>query len=446
MNSAKHAKSVRIFYKVGYSFGIQTNVCQRLPHSAPTFVPIQAQASANRSDAPAVFYGRVPGLLACAAWDTIGAASGAAYGTYPLAVTRDNVVRDLCPLAVQLGVRVGQPERHARRLCLTLHVVSASDIDPRHRAALSERFLRPLADYTDVIEPDGADAAYCDFTAGVLPKSADLTAVWTGALQTGFAPHIGWGTCRNAARACAEDNLTTDALFCADARHLWPEDPSVYARLFRLGLTTYGAVAAIGESALVYQFGRKGRLLYARSCGHDFTPVRALYPPPDAVVRYDFSQDPLSDEASLMHHIGCAASAVSQELRRFGRHARRMALGLVLETGNSAQATRPECEWVLPAPIQAEADVLRVLRRLRRQLTVTAPVQAVSARASDCDLPSAATGSLFDSRAAERAAALAATRQKLSARYGVVALRRGEELIVPRRETRRRLRQEKRGV
>ncbi len=283
----------------------------------PNPVTIRSQQSAERG-APAVFYVRVPGLLARAAWEaTLNPV--AAYGTYPLAVNCDNTVRDLCPLAARLGVRAGQPERHARRACPTLHVVSASDINPRRIAVLTEQFLRPLAEYTNVIEPDGADGAYGDFTAVVRPDHTDLIAGWNSALQTGFTPHIGWGTSRNSARACAEEDLAPNELFRAHAQYLWPEDPSVYARLFRLGSTTYGAVASIGESALVYQFGKKGRLIHARSMGHDFTPVRALFPRPEASARYDFSPDPIEDEASLMHAIGRAAADVSTHLRCAGQ-------------------------------------------------------------------------------------------------------------------------------
>jgi hypothetical protein len=94
---------------------------------------------------------------------------------------------------------------------------------------------------------------------------------------------------------------------------------------------------------------------------------------------------------------------------------------------------------VLPAPVQNEQEIGTALRRLRQQLTLTAAVLRIQVVAEDLDLPAAATASLFDDRSVERKLALAATRQRLHARYGIQSLRTLSELPIPKREVRRTL-------
>ena len=210
-------------------------------------------ASRTMTSPPTVLYAHLPGLLVLAVRQ-----AGTLASSVPVAVAEGKVVRDVCPLAAPCGVRVGESISRARRLCPALFVVSVEEVDARVLAPLTNRFLDVLAYHTPIVEPDGHDAAYADFSGGPVPHLAIFAQAWSEDLQTGFMPIMGWGVSRNSARACAECALPPDQLSGADARHLWPEDPAIAARLFRLGLSTYSAVAAMGENALVYQFGKMG--------------------------------------------------------------------------------------------------------------------------------------------------------------------------------------------
>jgi nucleotidyltransferase/DNA polymerase involved in DNA repair len=371
-----------------------------------------------------VLYVRLPGVLAAAIRE-----SRRVPAAVPLAVESERTIRDVCPEAARHGIRVGENALRARRLCPAVWIVAW---EGETGNTFSFRLLDSLASISPTIEPDGPDSAYADLAGGPLPDVGALSNMWS-ALGTGFSPVVAVGVSRIAARACAECHLPADRLSEAEARWLWPEDNKVVAQLFRLGLSTFGEVALLGESALVYQFGKVGRLLYQRSIGRDFTPVRALWPPQRIEKSQDFSLEPITNEGFLREALIRLTAKTAQELRALGRHARRLCLTIQTER-DIAQA-----KWVLPAPVQNEQEIGTALRRLRQQLTLTAAVLRIQVVAEDLDLPAAATASLFDDRSVERKLALAATRQRLHARYGIQSLRTLSELPIPKREVRRTL-------
>jgi DNA polymerase IV len=383
---------------------------------------LTARLSAQTSSV--VFYVHLPGLLAAATRE-----SRSLPACVPVAVAADRTVRDVCPQAARQGIRVGESVIRARRLCPALLVLLQEEVPV---ITFSFRLLEPLASLSPTIEPDGPDAAYVDLTGGPLLDMPALIASWKS-LGTGFSPLFGLGPSRIAARACAECGLPPGRLSEADVRWLWPEDEKVIARLFRLGLSTFGEVASLGESALVYQFGKIGRLLWQRSVGKDFTPVQALWPPLQVEVTRDFTLEPIMSEGYLYEALNRLAAAVSQELRATGRHARRLRLAIQTERDSLF------AEWVLPAPVQNEREIATALRRLRRQMDLRAAIIRLHVVAQNLDLPAASTPSLFDDRSAERKLALAATRQKLHARYDNKSLRALAELPVSKRDTRREL-------
>ena len=378
-----------------------------------------------------ILYCRIPGLLAAAA--RTAHKGGGAEETF--VISDNGTVRDTCLGAYASGVRPAMNVAQARRLCPASLIVPVEDLDVRVMHPLSRIFWNHLAELSPVIEPEGTDAAFAVLEANTLPVSLpqDIQCL----LGTGFAPITGMGRSRHAARALAECGLETSQYPECDSRWLWPEDPQVGARLYRLGLDTFGAVAAIGESALVYQFGKTGRLLYLRSLGRDLTPIRPLWPPPRAEAALDFSFEPVQDEGSVRESLIRLSRRLSRHLKEERRHARRLSIYVKTESGESA------AEWIVPFPVQSEADVLAALRRLRGQVTITAPVVCLSVVAEELDLPIASTGSLFDARAAERRMALESTRRKLRSRYGIRGLRSLGEITIPRREERRQKRKER---
>lgn len=367
-----------------------------------------------------VLFCRVPGLLARAA----RRARPASESQCPLAVTEGRFVRDLCPLALRAGVRLGWSVVQARRLCPLLLTIPLEAVS--HQPDTSA-FLDLLADVSPDVESDGPDAAYA-----VLHDVADFALLTRRIGEALGLPAVaGLGVSRLAARACAECGLPPPRLTDAAADWLWPEDRKVVDALRRLGLETFGHVAAVGEDALFYQFGRIGRLLHRRSLGQDFTPVRALYPPPRADAGYDCAEHPLEDRQRLAAALGQISTEAASQLRTLGRFGRRAVLRVTTERGELRR------EWSLPAPVQGRENVLRAATRLLNQIDVSAPVTSLRLLVEGLEMPQARTADLFARGPGDDAVALEATRRALIARFGLRSLTVASSLTISLRDERR---------
>ena len=374
-----------------------------------------------------VLYCRIPELLAQAArrarlpFEPQG----------PLAVTQGRSVRSVCPLAAHAGIRPAMSTVQARRLCPLLLTVPAEAVS--HQADTSA-FLDVLADHSPDVEPDGPDAAYAVLDAAAVGHA--LAQRVGEAL--GLAVIAGTGGSRLAARACAECALPPERLPDAAVDWLWPEDRRVVESLKRLGLDTFGQVVAVGEDALFYQFGRIGRLLHRRAQGQDLTPVRPLYPPSRADVRYDSGECPIEDRERLTAVMSHVSEEAAVQLLALGRHGRRVILGVTTEgRGGRGELRR---EWSLPAPVQGQKDVLRAALRLLSQMTgegaITAPVTAVRLLVEGLETPQARTADLFARGPGDDPAMLETVRRGLIARFGLRSLAMASQLPVSLRQER----------
>ena len=325
-----------------------------------------------------IVFVRLPGLLAQAARS--GRADANALCS--LVVAEGRVVRDACPLALVQGIRVSMSVVQARRLCPTLLAVPLEQVDA---TALRRRFLDALADLSPVVEPDGLDAAYVDMTGD---PSESLPQQVQDKLRSAHcpAPIVGLGISRLAARACAESGVTR--LQDASIDFLWPDDPAVTARMKRLGLSTFGAVAEVSEESLRLHFGKIAPLLHRRAHGEDLSPVRPLYPPPAVEVRQRFD-DAVGDKVWLDAVLTQMSQKAEIQLRRLGGHGKRVALHLQTERGEHRQ------EWVVPSPVSTAEDVRLAAGRLLAQMRLTAPVTAISIDVADVSPPVARTPDLF---------------------------------------------------
>lgn len=385
-----------------------------------------------------IFFCRVPGLLAYAA--KCSRTTGSDPAAFPLIVAEGRLVRDACPVAQARGVRTDSSVMQARRLCPLALVIPLQALNAERYTAA---FLDRLADFSPVVEPAGPDAAFAaDVLAGGESDRdvAGFLSAWATSVF-GLPPLIGFGPCRVAARACAECNLSTERLSEADVAYLWPEDPQIPARLKRLGLPTFGAVADLSESVLTFYFGRIGRLLHRRAHGIDLTPVRALYPPLRADVRCDLTEHPVSDSLRLDIVLKRLSERAEGDLRRLNRHGRRIVLRLEIESGSEIGRER-----VLPIPLRDASELLRVARSLLKGMRLSAPVTQVRLLVDDTDLPSAQTLSLFPSKKEQHEVSLTATKRHLHTRFGVQSLRRLGELPLPLRDERRVLMREAAGA
>lgn len=350
-----------------------------------------------------ILYCRLPGLLAQSA--RIGRSD--ANFLCPLIVSEGRLVRDACPLALAQGVRIGTGVVQARRMCPTLLAVPLEEVDA---SVLRRRFLDALVDLSPVVEPNGLDAAYVDMTGGRVEAMAEKLRTRLLALSS-LPPVIGLGTSRLAAYACAESGVT--ALESAAVDFLWPDDPAVPARMKRLGLSTFGQAAEVGEEALRLHFGKIAPLLLRRAQGEDLTPVRALYPPPSVEVAIDCAEAYVDNREQLSHIIARASKQAERQLQGIGV-GRKLILEIRTEGGENRQ------EWVVPAPLEHAPGIQRAAWRMLALTRITAPVTSFRLLIEDVSFPSAHTSNLFGVRA--DSVSLEATRRRLSARFGLTTL------------------------
>ena len=369
-----------------------------------------------------ILFCRVPGLLARAARAGKKMAAHA-----PVVVSEGKGVRDACLFSLGRGIYAGQSINQARRLCASLLVVPLEAVDPR---SLSTEALDVLADLSPVVEPYGPDAAYVDITGSEI-NVRRLEARMR--VLTEFCPLVGIGPSRLAARACGECELPPERLAEAGVDWLWPEDGKVIGRLKRLGLETFGQVAALREEDLFYQFGKIGRLLHRRALGQDLMTVQPLYPPPRADFRLEFAEYALRDRAMLQAALATAAHEASSQLAALGQYGRRVVLTVNMERGEVRR------DWTPPVPLQEAQALTRAASRLLMQMTLTAPVTSLRLLVEELERPTAATADLFAGRMHWDTLALEAARRVLAERYGPQVLVPLSQRLQTVREQRRAL-------
>jgi nucleotidyltransferase/DNA polymerase involved in DNA repair len=362
-----------------------------------------------------IVYIALPGLLA-----RVAARERALDGDrQPVAVLEGRQVRDLSPAALRAGLLVGQSALQARRRCPALLALPLETIDPR---GASEQFYETVAAWTPTVEPHGPDALWAqlpdDAIAPLCAGLADRT------------PRIGIGASRLVAWATAQSQTRFED---CPAACLWADDPAMTAALLRLGLTTVGAVVAVGEDALRYRFGpRLGTRLWRRACGRDDTPVQALWPPPSVIVTDRFDLEPLVDSAGLDARMDALAQRGASLLQEQGRYGRQLELTIDTERESIRRL------WCPPWPLQPADTLARAAQRLRASMPPSAPVIGLRLTISGLTVPSARTLTLWEGTAHEDAARLDAAGELVRARYGVRALVRASRLPLDLRDRRRR--------
>lgn len=358
------------------------------------------------AQARAILYVRLPGLLSQAA-----RLSQTQTTASPFVVAEGRLVRDACPLALAQGVRVGMGIVQARRLYPPLLSRPQEEIDAK---AFSTRLWDVLADLSPVVEPEGTDAGYADIT-GLVPETVQRDLCQKILAGFGLMPMIGTGCSRLAARACAECGLPADRLADASVNWLWPEDKAILGRLQRLGLSSFGAVAAVSEESLRLHVGKSAPILHRRAQGIDLTPVRSLYPPPTVQVRRRF--DDAIDTQTRLDAVLTQMSAIAElELRFLGGHGRRVVLTVQTECGDHCQV------WIVPTPVSTAEDVRLAAGRLLAQMRMTAPVIGFGIDVADISSPAAHTPGLFCPGPGADPVALEAVRRRLAARFGLTTL------------------------
>ncbi|MGC4043730.1 MAG: hypothetical protein QM758_07980 [Armatimonas sp.] len=367
-------------------------------------------------------YVHQPGLLALAE-----AQSRQLKSSIPLAISQGRIILDTNTAALQKGIAAGQLITQARRLCPLLLVVPVEELDQRSVRKLSRLLWNTLADLSPTVEPAGPNAAF----ATLLPSEEKLFQErLTGIFPDLPLPRIGIAQSKLCAQVFAESGATELSKVRVNSL-LWPTDSKVIERLLRLGLTSFGMVDAIGEDALIYQFGRRiGPLLHRRAQGIDSDLIRPLWPPPQITTRQDFRLDPLEDRGCLEHWLAHLTGKAAGELAESGRHARCIHLQLSTETNRFSRT------WQPPLPLQNPREIHRAFLRLLVQATINAPVTYMALTLSELELSASHSLALFETNSAEDLLRLEGAKRLVTERYGPKAAMILGAIPIPRRDRR----------
>lgn len=199
-------------------------------------------------------------------------------------------------------------------------------------------------------------------------QGTGLGAFGIGAAQWRFAATAAAHLAASRGRACLVDAAVTqrfvDALPVRALHTLGGVDHDVVDLFVRLGLRTCGAVAGLGEKALIERFGVEGRTVHRLVTGGQVHLLDPGAPPPDIVRSVDF-------DSPLVHvrHVTAAA-----------RDCIDSALSAVAVTGRQCVRVMLSCEtdhaetneriWTEPRGFSAAAVAQRLAWQLEGWLTV----------------------------------------------------------------------------
>lgn len=333
--------------------------------------------------------------------------------------------------ARRFGIHSALPISQAYRRCP--HAVF---LRPRGSlyAAVSERFMAILGEFTDAIEPLSIDEAFLDVTesralfgsgAEIARRIKDevrrreqLTAS-IGVAPVKFVAKIASDLEKPDGLVVVGDGEVQAFLARVPIERLWGAGPKAVERFRRLGVATIGDVARLPLDTLVASFGEAGgRHFHALAHGDDtrgVDPERAR----KSVGRETTFLEDVADRARVEAVLLNLLEEVAYRLRRKG-----LAGGTVTVKLRSADFRTVTRQEALPAPANTTEEMWPTVRALLRRADRTAQaIRLVGVAVSDFDEP--AQLPLFAAASSERGKRIAGALDAVVARFGGDAIRRG---------------------
>lgn len=216
-------------------------------------------------------------------------------------VTRTRIV-DCSPPAARYSVRAGMPLRMATSLCPALVILEER---PAHVVRIAEGMVEAIEAVTPLVGPAAPGTVYADLRGldGLYSGVEALERALLAAAPAQLHPRLGVADTRFTALIAARSARPNKAVrvpeeeasvFLANRPAAWlPLDDEAVERLRMFGIETMGAYAALGEHAVVAQFGPSGRAAWLAACGRDPTPLRPRAFAQERVVERVHSEPPL---------------------------------------------------------------------------------------------------------------------------------------------------------
>lgn len=313
----------------------------------------------------------------CAEWPIVAARMSA---DHPAAVFRANRVVACTPAARSAGVAHGQRRRVAQGACPELDVLEHDDDRDARTFEPVIRAIAELAPRIELVEPGwisltargpsryfGGDQALADRMLDVVQRvvTDTLGVVPLVGMGVGVAVADGRVAASIAARraSCRSGTAVVPTgassaflapLPVAWLRELGDASPELVELFARLGLRTFGALAALDRGDVVSRFGSDGLRVHRLASGDDERPPDAADPAPEWSAEHPFP-DPVERLETVVFVAKRLADDLVARLSREGRVCIRMVATVETEHGE-----RSERVWYRDAGLSAAAMVERV--------------------------------------------------------------------------------------
>ncbi|MHB9038323.1 MAG: DNA polymerase Y family protein [Armatimonadota bacterium] len=223
--------------------------------------------------------------------------------------------------ARKFGISENMSIRRAQRICSDAVVMQADFAVYRQ---VFDDFLTLCSRYSPLLEPDTLGCAWMDVTGSrnLFGRPIDIANAIAREVSERLGLSMSFGCASNklvAKIASSAGRKFTRIMPGGERGFLKPLPVSkldavnakIGKRLTELGISKIGELEQIPEDLLVRQFGSIGSVIKRQSMGHDFTPVRAAYPP--EVIMIEHMCDPMLCEPV---DVECRLTKIVSELAR----------------------------------------------------------------------------------------------------------------------------------
>ncbi len=330
------------------------------------------------------------------------------------------------------GCRSAMPMAQALRLCPS--AIVAPPRGARYRE-ISAAFMAILGRIGPEVEPLSVDEAFVDATGsqrlhGSGARMAELVRAWTRS-ELGLTVSVGVAASKFVAKIASDlekpDGLTVidpertiEVLAPLPIERMWGVGPRTVPRVHAAGIRTFADLQAIDAAEARRRLGEAGAHWWALARGID---ARAVEPGREArsIGHEETFDSDLSSEIEVAHRLLPLVEDTARRLRRHGVRASTVTLKIRL--GDFTTLTRSHS---LDASTDRTDTLWEVARHLLRTWAATGfkPVRLVGVQCANLERRSDEDG-LFPDLEQERQRALDAATDRIAARFGAEAVRRG---------------------
>jgi DNA polymerase-4 len=340
--------------------------------------------------------------------------------------------------ARRFGVHSAMPTHEARRLCP--HGIFVPGRMERY-VEVGRQIRAVFHEFTPEVEPLSLDEAFLDITRSLqlFGSARDIAIRLKGRVReaTGLTVSVGIGPTKMVAKIASDlgkpDGLVevvagevADFLRPLPVRRLWGAGPKTCAALERLGIRTFGELAAHPAVDLARRLGDHAAALQALARGDDARVVEPDRERKSYGEEQTFDRD-LRDGEALRSLIAAQAEAVARRLRADGCAARTVTLKYKLAQrigpGKYPQHTR---RMTLAEPVDDGAAIARAALELWNEAGAGLTIRLVGVAVSGIEARNAGQLSLFQAPENRRRADLNRALDALTERFGKDVVRRAD--------------------